>query len=352
MAISAVSTLDCFSAYVEEKPQTKTPYASEITSPKELVIRLSSNMVSQPAVISDSDSLDETVEGYSVYLNGELLGNVSEKGKAKVEKFVEEKISEYKSEIKGAKTALSDKIEYAEGTFDSLAVGTSEEIIAQMELSVKTVYKVSVTEAIPFETVTEKSNKVFEGCEAVSVEGRDGELKTVFQITEINGKKTAEKAVETEVIAEPVNKVILEGTRKPAALSADAVAKAEGFIFPLGKASCYVSSDFGYRSFDGDFHNGIDYAADMGTEVYSSACGTVIFAGWDDTGFGNYVLVDHGNGYKTGYAHLSSISVSKGDSVSAGQLVGGVGSTGYSTGNHLHFIVKYNDEYVDPSEVL
>jgi murein DD-endopeptidase MepM/ murein hydrolase activator NlpD len=116
-----------------------------------------------------------------------------------------------------------------------------------------------------------------------------------------------------------------------------------------------ITSPFGWRSnpFGGspEFHQGLDIAAPSGTTVTAAAGGTVIMAQWYG-GYGNYILIDHGGGYSTGYGHLSAIYVSQGQSVSRGQAIGAVGSTGVSTGPHLHFEVRINGKPVDPAPRL
>ncbi len=93
-------------------------------------------------------------------------------------------------------------------------------------------------------------------------------------------------------------------------------------------------------------HEGIDIAAPSGTAVHAAASGTIIYAGWMG-GYGNIVVIDHGGGLSTAYAHLSSIWVG-GGSVSQGQAIGAVGCTGSCTGPHLHFEVRINGSPVDP----
>ena len=118
----------------------------------------------------------------------------------------------------------------------------------------------------------------------------------------------------------------------------------------------YISSDFGSRSnpFDGyssDYHPGIDIAANYGTPIYASAAGYVQRAGWYG-GYGKYIKISHDYGYATAYGHLSSIEISAGDYVSKGQIIGYVGSTGYSTGPHLHFEVLLYGEQVNPRRLM
>ncbi|MEW5822558.1 MAG: M23 family metallopeptidase [Cyanobacteriota bacterium] len=116
-----------------------------------------------------------------------------------------------------------------------------------------------------------------------------------------------------------------------------------------------VSSEFGMRnhpiSGDRRMHNGIDIAAGAGTRVNSMKQGKVVFAG-KQGGYGNLVIIDHGNGLTTRYAHLSSINVRVGDTIAAGQHIGGVGTTGNSTGNHLHFEVRENGKAVNPRNYI
>jgi murein DD-endopeptidase MepM/ murein hydrolase activator NlpD len=117
---------------------------------------------------------------------------------------------------------------------------------------------------------------------------------------------------------------------------------ASGLIWPVNGP---VVSGFGMRW--GRLHEGIDIAASMGTPIWAAAAGTVIHAGWLG-GYGNLVVVDHGNGLATAYAHASAILVSLGQTVSQGQTVSLVGSTGNSSGPHLHFEVRVNGVAVDP----
>lgn len=124
--------------------------------------------------------------------------------------------------------------------------------------------------------------------------------------------------------------------------------RVSSYAFPL-KSYSYVSSEYGPRW--GSTHTGIDLAAPAGTHIYSWRSGTVTFAGWSG-GYGNFIIVDHGDGFVTRYAHCSKIAVTKGQTVSQGQVIGYVGTTGNSTGNHLHFEVKVNGNFVNPRNYL
>ncbi len=116
-----------------------------------------------------------------------------------------------------------------------------------------------------------------------------------------------------------------------------------------------ITSPFGYRHnpFGGgmEFHQGLDIGAPSGTTISAAAGGTIISAGWYG-GYGNYILIDHGGGISTGYGHCSQIFVAAGQTVQRGQAIGAVGSTGASTGPHLHFEVRVDGKPVDPAPRL
>lgn len=113
-----------------------------------------------------------------------------------------------------------------------------------------------------------------------------------------------------------------------------------------------VICGFGYRAIFGDFHTGIDIPVPSGTPVHAADSGIVLTTGWMPAGYGNYVTIYHGNGISTLYAHNSSLAVSRGQSVSKGQVVAYSGSTGWSTGPHCHFEVRINGQAVDPMGYL
>jgi len=118
-----------------------------------------------------------------------------------------------------------------------------------------------------------------------------------------------------------------------------------GFIWPV---SARYLTGFDFTS----YHLGIDIAASTGTPIVASDTGTVIYSGWNDTGYGYMVAIDHNNGFQTLYAHMSSLAVSCGDNIGAGTYIGAAGSTGRSTGAHLHYEVRYNGGFINPWQVL
>ena len=108
-----------------------------------------------------------------------------------------------------------------------------------------------------------------------------------------------------------------------------------------------ISSYYG----DGRNHKAMDLAANKGVAIFAAAAGKVTYAGYDGD-YGYNVVIDHGNGIQTRYAHESYLTVSKGQTVAQGDMIGAVGSTGYSTGNHLHFEVIINGTRVNPAPYI
>ena len=129
-----------------------------------------------------------------------------------------------------------------------------------------------------------------------------------------------------------------------------------GFIYPI-KGYTYISSYYGWRFNNTDYHPGVDFPAPANTPIRASASGTVIYvrtgAGYGrNWGYGNYLIVDHGGGFSTLYAHCTSIPVSVGDTVTKGQTIAYVGTTGWSTGYHLHFEIRRNGAHTNPLNYL
>lgn len=121
-----------------------------------------------------------------------------------------------------------------------------------------------------------------------------------------------------------------------------------GFAWPVPSSS-YVSSEYGWRNLNGvsQFHRGMDIAANANASIVAADTGIVLVSGWSGDGFGNKVVIIHGSGIITLYGHMNSVGVSPGQSVTKGQYIGGVGNTGASFGNHLHFQVSNTGNMYD-----
>ncbi|MBO5852265.1 MAG: M23 family metallopeptidase [Clostridia bacterium] len=157
--------------------------------------------------------------------------------------------------------------------------------------------------------------------------------------------------VKNEVIKDPVNEIIVVGTKNVYVTSAPQNASSSGFKWPLSTVGVLTSTYGEVRNNGTKIHGALDIAVPQGTSVIAVKGGTVVEAAYE-SGYGNYVVIDHGNGLKTLYAHNKRIVVSKGQKVTAGQLIALSGNTGRSTGPHLHFEVILNGNTVNPGNYL
>lgn len=141
-----------------------------------------------------------------------------------------------------------------------------------------------------------------------------------------------------------------QAQRQPLLRRANAVVAAAGYRWPMSNFT--ITSYFGRRGVFQRFHTGIDLAAPVGTPIFAARAGQVSTAGWSRYGYGLHVIIDHGGGQETLYAHMSRITVRPGQWVDRGELIGHVGSTGWSTGPHLHFEVRVGGAARNPLAFL
>ncbi len=211
------------------------------------------------------------------------------------------------------------------------------------KLSVKTTAKYRQDVVVDYDTVTQKTDDKLIGYRQVAVDGVNGLNYSVEQVVYIDGVECERKELEQEVVTEPVNKVVIVGT---AYSNTEDNSAATNMVFPIARTSYFISSSFA-ESRSGYTHKGVDIATKKGTPIYAVQEGTVLVAGWHDD-FGYHIKINHGNGVITHYAHASKLYVSAGEEVSRGQVIAAVGSTGWSTGPHLHLEMTIDGKYVDP----
>ncbi|MBQ8605377.1 MAG: peptidoglycan DD-metalloendopeptidase family protein [Clostridia bacterium] len=213
-------------------------------------------------------------------------------------------------------------------------------------LGIKIVKTISYTEDIAYETKKIEDSSMYKTKTKVKKAGVKGEKAITAEVTYVDGVQVSKKILSEEVTREPVTQELYVGT-KALPVTTSPLAGTGTFIRPIngGYTSC------GYRGYRG--HSGVDLTMSgaYGKPVYASASGTVIYAGWSG-GYGKTVRIKHSGGYTTVYAHMSSINVSVGDSVYQGQQVGRIGSTGNSTGPHLHFELRINGSAVNPMRYI
>ncbi|MCM3694000.1 peptidoglycan DD-metalloendopeptidase family protein [Neobacillus niacini] len=197
--------------------------------------------------------------------------------------------------------------------------------------------EVNQKEAIAFANEVIEDGNMPKGESKVQQEGKNGERSVNYRISTLNGAVTSSVVTSEVVLTEPVNNIVVKGTKVIPSRGSGTLA------WPVSGG--YISSKQGYRW--GKSHKGIDIARPSNRTIKAADNGKVVSAGYDG-GYGNKIVIDHQNGLRTVYAHLESIGVSVGQTVSQGSAIGIMGSTGNSTGVHLHFEVYKNGALQNP----
>lgn len=221
-------------------------------------------------------------------------------------------------------------------------------------ISIATTEQATFKEIIPAEIEYVAVEDMYEDETEVQEQGYDGLKEITVLVHKVNGKEVSRDLLDEKILKEPKTKVFAYGTKKRKTSYGNSYGKpgksikpssSIGFMHPLGWAGSF-SSGYGYRW--GSFHAGVDIAAPAGTPIYAAASGVVTFSGYNSGGYGNLIIIDHGNGQETYYAHNSSNYVRVGQHVSKGDNIGSVGSTGNSTGNHVHFEIRNYGSPINP----
>ena len=202
---------------------------------------------------------------------------------------------------------------------------------------------------IDFDIKKVRTKSLYEGTTKVAQKGEEGLKLITGSGTYVNGKLVDSVVYKEEVVKKPVKKIIKVGTKKRIVKG---VATGE-MIWPF-PSSHNIVSGYGARFgpfFGYEFHMGYDIAGGYGADIVAADGGTVVKASFHPS-YGNEIVIDHGNGIQTRYAHNSSLNVKVGQKVSRGQTIAFCGSTGDSTGNHLHFEVLKNGTHTDPAPFL
>lgn len=249
-------------------------------------------------------------------------------------------------------SCIADKYDMRTRDVIALNPGFTEDTILQIgqevivsgyepKVHVETVEKRIEEEQIDYEIETRKDNSLYAGERKVVQNGQKGKKLVTYQVTKENGVEIDREKLGEEIVSEPVPKIVAVGTK--------IVASRGSGRFQWPTHGGRVTSGYGQRW--GRMHVGVDIAGVSNRNIMAADSGVVEYAGWKG-GYGNCIIINHNNGYKTLYGHLSSIKVSVGQKVGKGQTIGVMGSTGNSTGVHLHFEVIKNGSNLNPLTVL
>ena len=216
-------------------------------------------------------------------------------------------------------------------------------------LPVKRIVTITYEETISYSTEYIDTSSLYKGQKQTKTSGQNGTRSITADVSYVDGVEIGREILSSEVTAQPVNEVILRGTASLPTTSGGGNPSKYGLIWPTSGSGRYISSPYGGSR----NHKAIDicyYGGAYGKTIVAAHSGTVTYAGWKPS-YGYVVFIQSGS-VTTVYAHCSKLAVSTGQTVTQGQYIANIGSTGYSTGPHLHFEVRINGSHVNPARYL
>ena len=349
---------------------------------------------------------EELVEAYGIYIDGKFAGAVNDK--KVVQEALDKALLDYKPDGMVKEVSYANKIEYTKGIYLMSSLKEEDEAIKQLTSTKKRgkVYVVQHNESVldiikkfgmkledfnelnpnaadgtftgqilnvteterflpiqyicehetvtflDYETVEVETSSLNVGIRAVLTKGERGEKVSNYEVTYIDGIEQSRTVISSTITKAPVVETIGIGTYSAMPDDPQTVY----FGSPMtgtGEMGWPLDGGWVSDSFISDRnHKGLDIAAPEGTEIYAAEEGQVVSAGWNSGGYGNVVMIEHPDGYATVYAHMIMVYAVEGQYVTKGQLIGFVGNTGNSFGNHLHFEVRCQGICLDPAGFL
>ncbi len=310
----------------------------------------------------------------ALYIDGEFIGVVND-GRALVnalDKVLSDAREGYDS---STTTEFANKVEVkpydgGEAPVSVDAIMEETQYMYSIRLETDWIYE----EEVEHGTEVTVDESLPDDYEEIIQDGQDGVVRYTVRLSYIDGEDAGSKVTDERTVIEtiPEKKLVGSAKAKESEESTESTDSSQsedsysgddhsssdsgsyygsGFIWPLPHTH-NITSYMGERW--GRMHCGIDIAGgdDYGQPIIAADSGTVIWSGNDGGGYGNYVMIDHGNGYVTVYGHASELACSTGDYVSQGDVIAYVGSTGNSTGPHLHFEIRYDGEYLNPLDFV
>lgn len=291
------------------------------------------------------DSVGESVtETAGLYVDGVFRGAMN---KNTLEQLLQTVLDAYDAGDADGVDFFS-QMDVVEGLYPTSSVISAVKMRTYLNtVPIKTIRYVTKTETIPYKTIVEETTAHPLGYQSIKKQGANGRQTVTEEIVSVGGVEKYRSVVSAQVTQAAVDQVILVGAKKYSEDVVSGDGKATGkFVWPVPYTKV-ISSPFASRW--GSFHGAIDIAngSTNGKPIIASDGGTVIEADYNGS-YGYYVLIDHGNGFKTRYAHCSKLKVEVGQKVAQGEYIANVGNTGYSFGAHLHFEIIKNGQLVDP----
>ncbi len=291
------------------------------------------------------ESSDQIRQATGIYVNDMLVG-VSENRDA-LQTIIDNNIIPIQEANPDARVNFVNNISLVDGLYYTESITNAAQIESQLELSNHLQVMHTVTqvreEEIPYPEEEQDSELYYSGTQIISQSGRNGLKNVTEDVSYIDGVEVGRVFISEEITQEARTQITLNGIRQSSdstnSYTGDVVSGSGSFIWPV-PAYTQTTTEFGA-------HRGLDIPAPAGSAILAADTGTVIEAGYHGS-WGYYVLIDHGNGMTTRYAHCSRLDVTPGMNVQQGTQVGLVGNTGNSYGNHLHIEFTVNGILVNP----
>ena len=341
---TVASALDSAPAETEVKAEQQTQLvaqapAVEIT--KHNFNEIKSDEIENPEIFIDLGYSALTVDGQVIGITDQaeelrgMLDNYLVEARAK---YDDTTTTEFANDVQvNMINAAPSQVETAEAVFAKAKDKLSVSLYTDWSYDVDMEYETNVT----YDETKDNSY------EEVTKKGENGKVTVNLRLNYVDGNLVDSVVTDTKVTKEAVAEEVTIGSKQGEREYGSTGGTTGSFIWPLPHTH-NITSLMEWRW--GRMHNGIDIAGgdDYGQPIIASDGGVVTFAGNDGGGYGNYVMIDHGNGYMTVYGHASELACETGQYVGQGETIAYVGSTGNSTGPHLHFEIRLNGEYQDP----
>ena len=313
-----------------------------------------------------SSASDEISTGTALYLDGELTAVCADG--SSLRGYISSLLEPYEDqENSNVTVGFNKSVDLEEGIYFNESFMDFQDVVNKLSgvQQAEKIYKVQAGDTLW--AIAQKNDLTFKELCALNTNFKGAPLTETSNIQEgdelivtkeeatlevrITKVETRQEEIpySTETIKEPVNKKVVVGTKKASTGGAKYITGSGRFLWPVPN---YKYCSRWYSS----GHKGVDICAAAGTPIYATASGTVTKAGYERAGagrgYGYSVIISHGSGYTSVYAHCLSLTVHAGQSVKQGQLIGYVGSTGRSSGNHCHFEIRLNGSYIPPQSIF
>jgi murein DD-endopeptidase MepM/ murein hydrolase activator NlpD len=318
LSLSAASNV---TAAAQAKPKRTVTSVTFVEEVKMIATDLESAQLSDPEEMYIKLTKGEPIPRKYTVKKGDCIGCIASKLNVS-----EDLIYDNNTWIKNDNIQIGDVIDLSESEPPILNVNSEEQVTQIEDIEPPIEYK--------------KSDSMKAGQSKVLSEGRVGKQQVTYRLTKRNGSLIEEEQIAKKVLNAPIPTIILKGTK---------VIRGEGsgkFSWPVIGAR--ITSYLGMRW--GRMHEGIDIIGK--SSILAADEGVIEYAGYKSGGLGNAIIINHNNGFKTVYGHLRSVKVKEGQIVEKGDVIGIMGSTGHSTGTHLHFEVHLNGKIKNPTSYL